>query len=1027
MKKFFNLLISLIILLASFSHERLTTQAEETKTLIVHYHRLDDNYDGWNLWIWPEGGDGSSYAFNENDDYGVKTTLNFDSKSDTVGIIVRLNEWELKDIDVDRFVDLKTGITEIYLLENDPNIYTDKPEVDSSSPTTTPNLMSSSSVKVNIHYKRYDNTYTGWNLWLWLEGKDGKAYNFSSKDAYGMVLSTTFDLSATDLKLGVIVRLNEWQAKDVDSDRYINLTRAKNGVLDVYLLQGDANIYYNQADIDLSPKFLSASLDSIDMISVKTTQPIDLSQGDELEKLSLINAFGEKLDLRLFYAKEGMGVSSSSNFSLFTTDALDLSTSYTLNYPGYDPIDVIFKSVFSSDAFEEQFTTTESLGHLYTKESTEFKLWAPTASKVSVNLYQTGHTDALYQIDETSSFEMIRKDHGVWTLTLNHDLNGVYYTYTVEVNGKAQEAVDPYAKAVGVNGLRAMVVDLSTTHPEGWENDTWVNLEHSTDAIIYELHIRDFSSDLSSGILEDYQGKFLAFTQEGSLSPNGYSTGIDYLKDLGITHVHLLPSFDYRSIDETTLDKNTFNWGYDPQHFNVPEGSYSTDPYNGAVRINEFKQMVMALHNAGIGVVMDVVYNHTGASDTSDFSKVVPGYYYRYNANGTYSNGSGTGNETASDRSMVAEYMIDSLEYWLTEYHIDGFRFDLMALHDIETMNRIESTLRTLNPSVLIYGEGWTGGSSPLPDTEKALKKNVSFLNNIAVFSDDIRDALKGHVFTPTDPGFVNGGLGLKESVKFGIVASIKHPDVEMSSVKYTQTPYATSPTQIISYVEAHDNLTLWDKLLITNPEASDEERMAMHRLANAIVLTSQGTTFIHAGSEFLRTKDGNENSYNASDDINQLDWVRRETYDANVEYIKGLIALRTEHPAFRMTSAEDIQTHLNFIETEDTNVIAYTLDDHANDDAWENILVVMNANTDAITLDLAEGKWVVVANESQTGTQKLSTVSGSAITLAASSLMVLVDQKSIDPISYYLPYGLGFLALSIALFYFYQKRKKVH
>ena len=516
---------------------------------------------------------------------------------------------------------------------------------------------------------------------------------------------------------------------------------------------------------------------------------------------------------------------------------------------------------------------------------------------------------------------------------------------------------------------------LASTDPLGWAQDQFIRLDHNTDAIIYELHIRDFSIDPDSGISAANKGKYLAFTEKGTTSPGGSKTGIDHLIELGVTHVHLLPTFDFRSIDETKLENNTFNWGYDPQHFNVPEGSYSSDPYEGNVRITEFKQMVMALHDAGIAVVMDVVYNHTGASADSDFSKIVPGYYYRFNANGSFSNGSGTGNETASERAMMRRYIIDSVKFWVQEYHIDGFRFDLMALHDIETMAMLKDELEAINPNVLIYGEGWTGGGSPLPDEQKALKKNVAQLNDIAVFSDDLRDAIKGHVFTKTDKGFVNGGQGLEESLKFGIVASILHGDVDYPSVKYSKFAYATSPTQIISYVEAHDNLTLWDKLVITNPDASVEQLIAMHRMANAIVLTSQGTAFIHAGAEFLRTKGGNENSYNAPDSVNRLDWSRKDEYQSNVDYFAGLITLRKAHPAFRMTTSAEVKANLNFIETDTPNVVAYTLDNNANGDEWETIAVLINANETDVQVTLDSSGWVVVVNGERAGVTKLADI----------------------------------------------------
>lgn len=495
---------------------------------------------------------------------------------------------------------------------------------------------------------------------------------------------------------------------------------------------------------------------------------------------------------------------------------------------------------------------------------------------------------------------------------------------------------------------------------------------------------RDLSIGEDSGITN--KGKFLGLTEEGTKGPGGVSTGLDHIKEMGITHLHLLPSFDFRSIDETTLVENNFNWGYDPQHFNVPEGSYATDPYNGEVRITEFKEMVKALHENDIRVVMDVVYNHTGASSDSDFSKIVPGYYYRFNEDGTFSNGSGTGNETASERSMMRKYMVDSVVYWAKEYGIDGFRFDLMGLHDIDTMNEIRAALTEVDPSILIYGEGWTGGDSPLPDKEKARKKNMRRMGGIAAFSDDIRDALKGHVFTDEDPGFVSGAENLQESMKFGIVASLDHPGVNYEEVKYS-----TSPNQTITYVEAHDNLTLWDKLVISNPEASEEERMKMHRMANAAVLTSQGIPFIHAGSEFYRTKDGDHNSYKSPDSINQLDWSRKESYMDNVDYFKGLITMRKEHPAFRMETAEEIRNNVSFMDLEEEHLVGYTLDGSSLGDSWGEITVLLNGGEDSSTFNLDANTYQIMVNGESAGLTPLDSFEGETVEVPGKTLMVLI------------------------------------
>ena len=425
---------------------------------------------------------------------------------------------------------------------------------------------------------------------------------------------------------------------------------------------------------------------------------------DQKEGLA-VKSGEEEVEIQAIYFSEGGRPETSSQFEILLAEPLTLGKTYTLSREGYGEKDIMMSGVFSTKAFENAYHYDGELGAVHEPGKTTFRLWAPTATKVSLNLFTSGHEGEAY---ETISME--KKDKGVWEYTVSEDLHGVYYTYSVENLGIIQEAVDPYARAVGVNGLRAMVVDLDKTDPEGWSEDRKPEFNDFTDAILYELHIRDLSISDDSGI--ENKGKYLGLTETGTEGPDGVSTGLSHLVDLGITHLHLLPAFDFRSIDETKLSENSFNWGYDPQHFNVPEGSYSTDPYNGEVRIREFKEMVKALHENEIRVVMDVVYNHTGASADSDFSKVVPGYYYRFNDHGSFSNGSGTGNETASERSMMRKYIVDSVVYWATEYGIDGFRFDLMALHDLDTMKAVREALDEVDPSILIYGEGWTGGDS---------------------------------------------------------------------------------------------------------------------------------------------------------------------------------------------------------------------------------------------------------------------------------------------------------------------------
>ena len=499
--------------------------------------------------------------------------------------------------------------------------------------------------------------------------------------------------------------------------------------------------------------------------------------------------------------------------------------------------------------------TGNNLGLTYSSSVSKFKIWSPPAEKANLVIYEQGEGGTAGSV-----IEMNKGDEGTWHTSIQGDQRGKFYVFRVQVNGELlNEVPDPYAKIVGVNGKRAMIEDLKKTNPAGWDKDKSPLLQNATDAIIYELHIRDASIAANSGIKN--KGKFIGLAEKGTTNNDGLSTGLDHLKELGVTHIHLLPFFDYNSVDETKPDAK-YNWGYDPLNYNAPEGSYSTNPYDGLTRIKELKQLIQTLHANGLNVVMDVVYNHTALTEKSYFNQLVPGYYYRQTTDGKFSNATACGNETASERAMMRKFMLESMKFWVQEYHVDGFRVDLMGVHDIVTMNLISKDLHKIKPGILLYGEGWTAGASPLPDSIRAIKKNAFKLDHIAVFSDDIRDGIKGSVFDHEDRGFVSGKQGMEESIKFGVVAACKHPQVNYNKVNYSKQPYAAEPYNTISYCECHDNHVLWDKLAISTKNITEAERKQMHKLALAIVLTSQGISFLHAGTEFLRTKKGNENHH---------------------------------------------------------------------------------------------------------------------------------------------------------------------
>lgn len=599
-----------------------------------------------------------------------------------------------------------------------------------------------------------------------------------------------------------------------------------------------------------------------------------------------------------------------------------------------------WKQMFESREFEEKYTYAgNDLGAVYEKEKTTFKVWAPTVEKVMLHLYTAGSTGEAGE-KELLQVEMKKREQGIYEKQVKGDLHGVYYTFSVTVDGETRETGDIYAKAAGVNGKRSMVVDLEKTNPKGWEEDTHV-FHPLGKTWVWEVHIGDFSNDPASGVREEYRGKYLAFTENTTLNQDGvHPTCVNYLKELGITHVHLLPSFDYGSVDESKCD--TFNWGYDPVNYNVPEGSYATDAFHGEVRIREFKEMVAALHKAGISVVMDVVYNHTHSLD-SFFNATVPYYYYRTWEDGTYSDGSACGNDTASDRAMFRKYMMDSVLHWVQEYHVDGFRFDLMGLHDTQTMNEIRKALNELEDGeqIFLYGEPWSAGPSALKESESFATKEAmkKLAEGIAVFNDDTRDAVKGPYDKLEAPGFVNGRKGLEEKIKRGIQGLFD----EKEKVQ------PVSPAQLLNYVSAHDNSTLWDKLVDSVKQDQDyetrhEDLLAMNKLAAAIVQFSAGIPFMQAGEEAGRTKQGEDNSYNLSKELNRLDWNRMYKFQDLISYYKGLHEVRNQFSGFYDLS-EKARTRQHFYENLPEGIIAYEMEGIRGTDQWEKVVVIFHAS----------------------------------------------------------------------------------
>lgn len=634
--------------------------------------------------------------------------------------------------------------------------------------------------------------------------------------------------------------------------------------------------------------------------------------------------------------------------------------------------------------FDYEVYTGNDLGAVYSPKMTRFKVWAPEAESVKLNLYKQGEGDNLIE-----QHIMKKSANGTYVFEKQGDCNGIYYTYTVVNHREEQEAVDPYTKAAGVNGQRGMVINLAKTNPQGFELDGYRNPEHITDAIVYEGSVRDFTMDESSGVF--HNGKFLGLTEANTTNHFGEATALDYISGLGVTHVQILPAFDFETVDEKN-QKAQYNWGYDPDNYNVPEGSYAVSPYDGTVRIQEMKQMVLALHSRGIGVIMDVVFNHTYRRDDSNLQKIVPGYYYRSDETG-YTDGSGCGNEVASDRPMVQKLIVDSLIYWAKEYHIDGFRFDLMGVLDIDTMNVIAERLKEIRPDIYLYGEGWNGGPSSLAEEKRAFKASAKKMPGIGMFNDDIRDTIKGSVFYDDHLGFVNGGTHLENALRYGITGAVAHPQVDYDA--YGSKPWAKEPGQSINYVSCHDNYTLWDKLSVSCPEASEEKKKAMNRLCAVIVFTSQGVPFIQAGEEFLRSKPlpekkgFAENSYNMPDAVNSIKWDNIHEYPDMIAYYKGLMALRKAHPVFRMQSEAEMTQNLCFLLDTPENVVAYLLKGKGADDTPENILVIFNGNDEEILYNLPEGKWKILVDDKTAGADGKKIISEKADVEPLSALVL--------------------------------------
>lgn len=826
---------------------------------------------------------------------------------------------------------------------------------------------------LKLHYHREDGNYSDWDVWLWEAGGEGNGYAFEEEDG-DMVATKVITPGVTSV--GFIVRTSSW-AKDIDKDQFIDISEMVSGTVHVYVESGVEGYTKEYGEDAVTGVKLSKAVydDENNCVIINMTGAVE---GD------LNNVFriqGSDGDISIAEAVEG----NRWEYILTLETPLVLTKEYNVIFEE-TAYKIVMPNIYSTEKFEAEYTYTGSdLGATWTAQKTSFRVWAPTAESVKVNLYASGTkgTDDLLE-----QLEMQADVNGTWVTEKEGDLNGTYYTYAVTINGQEKEACDPYARTTGVNGDRAMVIDLASTNPLGWENDSDPHAGMSyNDAIIYELHVRDLSSDKSSGI--EHVGKFLGLTETGTTTPGGIPTGLDHIKDLGITHLHLLPSYDYGSVDETKLEeKAQFNWGYDPVNYNVPEGSYSTDPYNGEVRVREMKQMVQVLHENDISVVMDVVYNHVQSAGDFCFNVIVPGYFSRINENGSYSNGSGCGNDTASERSMVRKYIVDSVKYWADEYHIDGFRFDLVGLLDTETINEIVTEVHKDHPNVIFYGEGWTMNTTVTKDGYiMATQVNSTQTPGFAYFSDTIRDALKGSVFD-TSTGYVSGASGKERTIEQCFLGL---------------TDWCTTPAQTINYASCHDNLTLMDRLTRSVRNTTREEQIRMNNLAAAIYLTAEGIPFMQAGEEMLRSKPTasgtfDENSYSSPDSVNSLKWetLEKEEYWNVYQYYKGLIAFRKAHGALRLSSAQDVEQNVSVVEGLPENVTAFRINGGVNGETAEELFVIFNPNKETVEVTLPEGVWNVCINGEKAGTEALETITNGVASVTSISAMVLIKGEGI-------------------------------
>ncbi len=927
----------------------------EPKTrLVVHYQPKNGDSTNRGVYVWGTAKDGTTvsgtyYSFTGTDSFGKVFEKKFDGAYDKLNFIITTSDWN-KD-GGDRSIDASSGTGEAWVVGGSDDTLTSAPEGYGKS---------FKKLTVTLHYHRSDNTYDGWDVWKWSENENGSAAAFASHDTFGKIATYTMSSSSKFSNPQFIIRYggDAWTAKDIDANRTIpqsaiTMTGDDTAKAEIWLVSGDETVYTNSSVLDLQPRISSAEYSGMKTITAKLNQTV--TTASIKDKVSLSKG-------------EISSVTASGNIVTITTkDDLDPSSATTVTIEGYGKSTAVAGSMVRTSEFDDAYAYNgDDLGFTYSRGSTTFKLWAPTAKSVKLNTYKSVVSDS----ELAKSYDMTKgtgSSKGVWTVTLKGDHKDMAYDFTLSfANGNTNEAVDPYAKAAVANGGRSVVLSNTEMTPQAWSSRRMAGSKSSTNAVITELHVRDFTSSKTSGVSARNRGKYLGVSQTGTHTSSGAVTGVDYLKKQGVTHAQILPMYDYGSVNETAaLNDSNYNWGYDPVNYNVPEGSYSSNAADPRARIVEMKQMVQGLHRNGIRVIMDVVYNHVYDANSHAFNLTVPGYYFRYTSTGALANGSGCGNDTASERAMMRKYIVDSVVYWAKAYNIDGFRFDLMGNLDITTMKAVRTALNKIDKSIIIIGEGWDLDTT-LDDSEKAIQPNASQFAGIGFFNDSLRNAIKGSVFSDTDTGFVTGKTGSESLIATNMLGCLVRTGEPTCNGSYS------SASQVVNYVEVHDNLTLYDKLRASSPGDDDATTVKRSKLATSMVLLSQGIPEMQLGQEFLRTKGGNSNSYNSGDSVNAIDWDRTTKYASAVSYTRGLIALRKAIPALRMSSYKDISANSEVL-AQSNGLVAIRLKDKTG-----TYMIAFNGSkTDQTVSGLSAGKYTVLSSDGSVNTAAVTALAG--------------------------------------------------